>query len=152
MSVQIPKLLWDTLQTAFQMEAKRICRDAARLLGANEKELIQKVMPPQSKVKVQLVQDEEAPLSCPVLLSKGTLLRRCRAPSLLGTGRCLHHQTATIPATEDLPIQLTRLERIEERDDALWCNEATGEVYDEEGAIIGEYRDERLILYVLEDE
>jgi hypothetical protein len=152
MSVQIPQPLFESLQAAFLGEAKRICRDAAKILKVDEKELLQKVFPQSAKVKLQIVDTEEAPVCCQAFLQEDALLKRCRHPSLLGTGRCIYHQTATIPDIPATVTPLVRLERLEKGDCPLWCFEETGEVYDSTGAVIGEYRDETLILYVLEDE
>lgn len=152
MNVQIPQQLLESLQASFLGEAKRICRDAAKLLKVNEKELLQKVLPNASKVKLQVVDTDEAPTQCHALIQEQTILRRCRMPTLLGTGRCVCHQTAKLPELPEDCIQLVRIERIETNDTALWCNEATGEVYDSSGAIVGLYKNSELRLYVLEEE
>lgn len=152
MSVQISQHLLESLQSVFLGEAKRLCRDAASILKVPEKELLQKVLPQSSKVKLSVLDDKDAPTSCPALLHQDNLLRRCRCPSLLGTGRCIHHQTVSIPELPDSVKQLTRLERLAKDDDPLWCDETTGEVYDSSGAVVGEYRDETLYLYVCEED
>lgn len=152
MNIQIPKPLFDTLTAAFRGEAKRLCRDAARILNQPEKELFEKVFPPGSALKLHIFDTEEAPIQCPAFILEKNLLRRCRAPTILGTGRCACHQTAKIPEIPEHVQQLTRLERVAAADTPLWCNEDTGEVYDSSGAIVGLYKNERLTLYVLEDE
>lgn len=152
MNVQIPQQLLESLQASFMGEAKRICRDAAKLLKVNEKELLQKVLPSASKIKLQVVDTNEAPTQCPALIQEESILRRCRMPTLLGTGRCMCHQTAKLPQLPEDCIQLVRMERLAVNDDALWCNEATGEVYDSSGAIVGLYKDSELRIFVLEDD
>jgi hypothetical protein len=152
MNVQIPQQLLESLQASFLGEAKRICRDAAKILKVNEKEMLQKVLPQANRVKLLVVDTNEAPTQCPALIQEESILRRCRMPTLLGTGRCLCHQTVTIPNIPEECIQLVRMERMEQNDDPLWCNEATGEVYDSSGAIVGLYKNSELHLYVLHEE
>ncbi len=150
MSVQLPTSLLETIQSAFQGEAKRICRDAAKLLRVPEKEVYEKVFPAGSKVKVQLVGDS-SPMSCPAFLHEGKLLRRCRGPCLLGTERCVQHQTTVIPSVPDRVQSLTRIEPGEDRP-PLWCNEETGDVYTRTGDLAGHMKDGRLSLFVLDSE
>lgn len=152
MNVQIPQQLLESLQASFLGEAKRICRDAAKILKVNEKELQQKVLPNASRIKIQVVDTDEAPTQCHALIQEQSIFRRCRMPTLLGTGRCICHQTAKVPSLPEECTQLVRMERIEANDDPLWCNEATGEVYDSSGAIVGLYKNSELRLYVLEEE
>ena len=152
MNVQIPQQLLESLQASFLGEAKRICRDAAKILKVPEKELIQKVLPAGSRVKLQVVDTNDAPTQCPVFLQEDCILRRCRQPTLLGTGRCVCHQMAKIPEVPEDVLQLTRLERIKTSDTPLWCNEATGEVMDSSGTIIGQYKNSGLTLYILDEE
>lgn len=149
MSVTLPQSLLETLQSAFQGEAKRLCRDAAKLLRVPEKEIYEKIFPPGSKVKLAVVDDSSVPLTCPAFLHEGTLLRRCRHPCLLGTGRCLQHQTTHIPSIPESIQQLTRLEPIEGQP-PLWCNEATGDILDQEGAYVGKLKDGSLYLFTLD--
>lgn len=152
MNVQIPQQLLESLQASFLGEAKRICRDAAKILKVPEKELIQKVLPQGSRVKLQVVDTNEAPTQCPAFVQEEMILRRCRLPALLGTGRCVCHQTAKIPAIPEDVLQLTRLERYTAEDSPLWCNEATGEVIDSSGVVVGLYKNSELTLFVIEDE
>jgi hypothetical protein len=152
MNIQIPQQLLESLQSSFLGEAKKICRDAAKILKVPEKELIQKVLPSGSRVKLQVVDTNDAPTQCPVFLQEDCILRRCRQPTLLGTGRCVCHQTAKIPDVPEDVLQLTRLERMKQGDSPLWCNEATGEVLDSSGTIVGEYKDSELTIYILDEE
>ena len=142
MSIHIPLSLLETIQSAFTGEAKRLCRDAAKILKVSEKELLHKILPNGSKIK--LVDDNSAPITCPAIIKEG-ILTRCRSPCILGTGRCLHHQTAVIPITDSL-TPLTRLEGM-----SMWCNEETGDVYESTGTIIGKYKDNTIKVFVLED-
>jgi len=150
-SIKIPSSLFDTFQAALKTEAKRVCRDAAKLLRRPEAEVLAIVLDPKNQVSLQILHDNDLPDSCPVLLQHSTLIERCRIPCILGTGRCLKHQTVTQIPTLPLTIQsLTRLECIGEQPTPLWCDEATGIVYDSTGSVVGTYSSERLELFVLE--
>ena len=137
-TMQIPSSLFESLQASLQQEAKRICRDAAKLLRVPEKELEQKVL--KTMPKITLVKDQ-TPSNCLVLL-QNTLPYRCRLPCLLGTGRCHKHQEMTVPEGGTL----TRISDSER----LWCDEETNIVYNEHAQEVGTCKNSRLTLFVLE--
>lgn len=151
LNIKIPSSLFDTLQSALKTEAKRVCRDAAKLLRRPEAEVLAILLDPKNQVSLQILHDKDLPDSCPVLLQHSTLIERCRTPCILGTGRCLKHQSVHhIPEFPPSVQSLTRLECTEEQTTPLWCNEATGIVYDSSGSVIGNYKNERLELFLLE--
>jgi len=150
-TIKIPSSLFDTLQAALKTEAKRVCRDAAKLLRRPEAEVLAIVLDPKNQVTLQILHDKDLPDSCPVLLQHSAVLERCRIPCILGTGRCLKHQSVHhIPEFPSTVQSLTRLECTEECPNPLWCDEATGIVYDSSGSVLGTYRSERLELFLLE--
>jgi hypothetical protein len=154
MSVVFPASLLQTLQTTFHAEAKRLCRDAAKILRVPEKELTSKVLGKYtSNCIFKILDDNDAPTTCPIIIKQGPIFERCRCPCVLGTGRCLSHQTAANPP--DVTNHLVRLTRLEPHPDlceTLWCREETNEVYDQSGAVIGEREDECIVLYTLGSE
>lgn len=140
MSVSIPQTLLATLQAAFDVEAKRIARDAAKLLRVPEKDVLE-VIKKVPKVQFKVIDDSEIPTSCPVFKrsSSTTMLTRCRAPCILGTGRCAHHQNqANIPEVPDTKKPLTRVKRPQETDQELWCDEETRKIYNASGEEVGQ--------------
>ena len=152
-TLAISETLLDTLKRAFEREGARLCRDAARILKVPEKELTKAVMNSTQPFKLKVFDDDDVPQTCPIMLQTDLILERCRGPCLMGTGRCLRHQTAAAPP--DLPdtVQtLTRLERRDPADPPMWCDETTGNVYDSSGKIIGWFKDEVLELFELCEE
>jgi hypothetical protein len=150
-TVKIPSSLFDTLQSVFKLEAKRICKDVAKILQKPEKEVLDKVF--QSQIILQVLEDHEETLSCPVFLKHETVIERCRVPCILGTGRCLKHQTFTsIPELPSTVQRLTRIECTADTTEPLWCDEMTDYVYNTSGAHIGWYTNERLTLVEFEDD
>ena len=150
-SVKLPKSLLTTIQTAFKLEAKRLCRDIATILQKPEKELIEKVL--QSQCTLQILEDNDETHSCPILIRHSVVLERCRRPCLLGTGLCIHHQsTTTIPEVPSSLKTLTRIECSSDHTAPLWCDETTGYVYGTDGAQVGWYKNERLTLVEFEEE
>jgi len=147
-SVKIPSSLFDTFQAVFKVEAKRICKNAALMLNRPEKEVLNKIV--GSQLTIQILDDHDMPISCPVIMRHRTILERCRRPCLLGTGRCLTHQAVAVQ--DSLPSNIQKLTRIESSDqyEPLWCDESTGTVYNSSGSIVGFYKDEQLELYILE--
>ena len=152
MSITIPKLLLDTLEKRFAEEAKRVCKDAARILRRPEKELLAllKQMP---KLKLSVADDSDFPTVCPIILQRHKILERCRGPCLLGTGRCLKHQNAPEPPEVPSTLQvLVRIQKCDELDTQLWCDETTRQVFDSSGTAVGELTEENVLeLFTLEE-
>jgi hypothetical protein len=141
--MKIPKSLFDSLQTSLNQEAKRLCRDAAKILKIPEKDLVGKII--NKMPKITIIEDNSTPYTCPVLI-ENNLLERCRRSCLLGTGRCLEHQNSSNPEPTTQK-QLTRIQSTTDSPNALWCYESTGDVYNKELKIIGQYKNNRLTLY-----
>ncbi len=151
MSIQIPKSLYDTFQNFLLGEAKRICKESAKLLHLPEKEVQQRVLKKLPKVSVTLVRDSDTTNSCPVLLPNSKLVQRCRQPCILGTSRCIQHQhMKNIPECLDRTL-LTRIAPSDSNNQALWCNEETHDIFNEEGDIVGIYKDGTLTMYKYEE-
>lgn len=153
MSISIPQTLLATLQAAFDTEAKRIARDAAKLLRVPEKEVLDtiKKIP---KIQFKIIDDSEIPNSCPIFKRSisSTVLTRCRAPCVLGTGRCLQHQKQSIlPEVPETKKSLTRVKRIQDTDQELWCEEDTRIIYNANGEQIGQLtEDDSIEIYELD--
>jgi hypothetical protein len=141
--MKIPKSLFESIQASLNQEAKRLCRDAAKILKVSEKELQDKILKKMPKIEIH--DDNEMPYSCPVL-TENNIIERCRKPCLLGTGRCYTHQVSTIPEHTS-QIILTRLHLVNSSSEPLWCNEIDGNVYDKTSSIVGHYINNRLTLY-----
>lgn len=146
MPLAFPTSILEVLQQTFHQEAKRLCKDAAHILKVPEKELTAQVLGRLPRNFLQLIDDEDSPKTCPILIQKDTVYERCRGPCLLGTGLCLSHQTSQPPP--DLPDSSLKLTRLA-YEMPLWCCEDTQQVYDASGAIVGELEQGELILYTL---
>jgi len=145
-TVKIPVSLFDTLQSTFKLEAKRICKSVASILKQPEKEVLDLIL--KSQLQIQILEDHEQSVSCPVLVQHENILERCRAANILGTGRCIKHQAVTrIPELPSTLKQLTRIECTSDTTDPLWCDEVTGFVYTSSGIHTGWYVNERLTLF-----
>lgn len=151
MAVAFPASLLQALQDSFHQEAKRLCRDAAKILRVSEKELTAKVLGKVSANSIfKILDDNDAPTTCPAIIKQGAIFERCRCPCVLGTGRCLNHQTASPPPdVSNHSLRLTRLEQHADIQEPLWCREETNEIYDRSGAVIGEREDDCIVLYTL---
>lgn len=151
MSIQIPKSLYDSFQNFLIGEAKRICKESAKLLHLPEKDVQQRVLKKLPKVSVSLVRESDSYISCPILIPNSKLAQRCRQPCVLGTGRCIEHQhIQEIPEYLEHTI-LTRIAPSEDIEQGLWCNEETHDVYDKDGSVVGMYKDGTLRRYTYEE-
>lgn len=154
MSVSIPQTLLATLQAAFDAEAKRVARDAAKLLRVPEKDVLE-VIKKVPKVQFKVIDDSEIPTSCPIFKRSAstTVLTRCRAPCILGTGRCAHHQKQSIvPDVPDTKKPLTRVKRLQESDQELWCDEEAHVIYNAAGEQVGQLtEDDTIEIYELDE-
>ena len=154
-TVIIPQTLYETLQTAFLAEGKRLAADAARILGVDEKELVKKLFS-SNRVAITLVEDSERPLSCLVPIQENVVLRRCRRPCVLGTSRCVSHQDIThIPELEadiDSSKILTRLGTHPDIKEPLWVAEETSQIFNSKGNCVGRRTDDGIQLWAFPSE
>lgn len=152
----IPELLMRTLKQAFDQEQKNLCRQAAKILRVPEdqvKTIVSKAMTP---LQFEIYDEEEKRQTCPVFVQRSVVLERCRGPCLMGTARCLQHQSVQEPPElPDTIESLTRVERPDATDTPMWCNESTHDIYNAEGKIVGKYDDNnngQLTLFTFIDE
>jgi len=153
--LKISDALLSTLIQAFERERRNLCYDAAKILRVPEKQVDQIVKQAMSTVTFTVFEEDEKRQTCPILIQTAVVLERCRGPCLMGTGRCLKHQTVpNPPEISDVQEPLTRIERIDASLPPLWCNERTEDVYNAEGNIIGHYnKDENVLsLFTFEEE
>jgi hypothetical protein len=156
MSISVPQSLLSVLQASFDLEAKRVAKDVSKLLKIPEKEILQlvKQMP---KIQLKVHNDDDTPCVCPIFLVKDTLLERCRLPCILGTGKCIHHQSEKEPPCIPEPIQkLTRLSLPAtegSKHESYWCDEETKHVYNSKCKYVGYLNeDNELELYEMGNE
>jgi hypothetical protein len=151
-TMKIPKSLFETIQGICKMEARRLCREAAVLLDRPENELIEKVLQSQPQTILEIIEDANISVSCPILIQKEKIYERCRRPCILGTERCLRHQSIHTLCEPNVPVQtMTRIETTMTDNQHLWCDETTSFVYDSNSKIVGTYKNECLELFVFED-
>lgn len=151
MSITIPRSLLQTLQVSFDTEAKRIAKDVSKILNVQEKDLLQhlKKMP---KVQLTVQDDSDVSTICPILLRGGSLLCRCKKPCILGTSRCIDHQSVeTIP---DIPEHIIKLTKISNPnlEEPYWCDEETKNVYNKSGTLVGILTEENILKLYTYDE
>jgi hypothetical protein len=153
--LKISDALLSTLIQAFERERRNLCYDAAKILRVPEKQVDQIVKQAMSTVTFTVFEEDEKRQTCPILIQTAVVLERCRGPCLMGTGRCLKHQTVPDPPESSaIPAQLTRIERTDAIQPPLWCNEETEDVYNAEGKVVGHYdKDENILsLFSFEEE
>jgi hypothetical protein len=151
MSLTFPKSLLQTLQTAFEAEGKRIAKDVSKVLNVEEKELLQ-ILKKIPKVQINSLDDSDCSTSCPVLFRNGSLAYRCKKPCILGTSRCIHHQTTDPIAS--IPEHIVNVTKIchSGLQDSYLCDEETKNVYDSFGKQVGELTEENTLCIYTFDE
>lgn len=137
MSLTIPQTLFTTLQVCFDNEAKRIGREMAKLLDVPEKEVLQ-ILKNVPKISLTLHDDTEYYSSCPVTIQSNSIAYRCRRGCILGTNRCVEHQTISSDVEKEAEQnKIIKLTRLRTNDSCYWCDEQTNAVYDSSGKQIG---------------
>jgi hypothetical protein len=142
-TIPIPLLLLNTLKASFEKEGKKMCTDIAKTLGLPPQDVIKKVF---GKMNLEVI-DYDKPSRCRILQKNEDeeVYRWCSMPCILGTERCINHQTEKMANPQiKLPLQ-----RIETENEILWLNENT--VYNSNGEEIGFLRDGELYLVEFKD-
>jgi hypothetical protein len=135
--IAIPYILLETLQIAFQKEAKKICREVANTVGLDPTDVYQKVCK-NSKIQIY---DLDVPAECPRLYKNGSIYSRCSRPCVLGTGKCLSHQN-TIQKEPEVEKTVNRLIGT---DEPLWVQDSN--VLNLNGENVGHFQDGQLFRY-----
>jgi hypothetical protein len=104
-TLPIPRLYWDTFESALQAHVRRLAKDVATCLGQDEKPLLKALL--TEKTTAYLFEEEGQALvdleemRCPFLVASSLnpeILERCRQPILLPHGRytcCPSHEGHT---------------------------------------------------------
>jgi hypothetical protein len=160
MSLSLPKTLIAGLDAVFQREAKKLASDIAKALKRPEKEVLD-ILKKAEKIQYKIYNTDDDNLTCPVFLEGATLVQRCRRPCILGTNRCIQHQTVQyIPEYSETLTELTRCicTSTETTQSCILLDEISNMVYNQDGSCIGELLDDpdsenKKILYefILED-
>ncbi len=154
-SIHLSKGIVTELKLAFEREAKRMCKDAAHILRVPEKDLTKQVLDRLQKTSLAVIQDDDLPRECPVLLqyTQSSIVERCRCVTVLGTARCFQHQKEPNPpdSIQASTCVLTRISLPNWSEEPVWVNEATNEVVNRQGEIIGERIDETITFYEYEE-
>lgn len=98
-TLPLPKLYWDTFQSALQSKVKRLAKEIATTLGESEQPLLKALL--NEKVGVYLVEEEGdemidlRSMRCrhfQPTAENAAIWRRCGQPIVLGKMACLHHE------------------------------------------------------------
>ena len=147
---QVPRILWESLESVLLAQGRIFVKDIARRLEVDEKELLRRVMP-SSKIKVYLHDTQTESLQCQAFTHTDSVTHRCRRPVLLGMPFCSSHFKDRLMVIE--PPEENIVERIQDAPDRpqLW-KKHDNTVIDSKGNTKG-YYDEysgKLTLYEIE--
>lgn len=161
MSLPIPKNLIASLDAVFQREAKKLGADIAKALRLPEKEVLD-VLKKMDKIQYKIYDTDENETTCPVFINASKVAERCRRPCLLGTNRCLHHQSNANVCNYDSSLkELTRCVCSDPttQEKTLLLEEDTNLIYNSSGDTIGiieddeeEYNKKVLYEFIIEPE
>lgn len=112
-TLPLPKLYWDTFQSALQSKVKRLAKEVAATLGESDQPLLKALL--NEKVGVYLVEEDgDEMIDLPSMRCKhiqptaenAAVLRTCGQPVVLGKTACLHHElhSTTTPSVAHLPV------------------------------------------------
>lgn len=147
---QVPRILWESLESVLLAQGRIFVKDIARRLEVDEKELLRRVMP-SSKIKVYLHDTQTESLQCQAFIHTDIVTHRCRQPVLLGMPFCSHHFKDRLLIIE--PPEENIVERIQDAPDRppLW-RKFDKTVIDSKGHTKGQYNEYtgKLTLYEVE--
>jgi hypothetical protein len=150
MSLTIPQTLLKTLQATFDSEARKLAKDAAKILKVPEKEVLE-IIKKTPKVQLQVLDDTEMVNTCPIYIQSEKVMARCRNPCIIGTGKCLEHQKTPIKNVDETKfIKLTRIKVLDttiSEPEPLWCNEEDKLIYNSMGQKVGILNEDNNIEY-----
>jgi hypothetical protein len=125
----IPLPLLETLQLAFEKEAKKLAEDVAKSLGLSKQEVIKLVL---KKTNLKVIEWEQPP-GCSILQHTNSIHIRCGRPCLLGTEKCSIHQKESDYEPEiKMPLRKIIIDK-----DSFWVYEETGAIYNTHGEKLG---------------
>ena len=143
-TVPIPLQLLENLQNVFQSEARKLCREVATTLGIPSQHVIQNVLTDMPKLPLQVF-DLDVPPLCMCLLNEEKMWFRCRKPCVLGTGRCIHHQS--VKQEEPESEKVYRRIAHKELNETLWADEQSSTVWNAKGECVGEIHGQTLFRF-----
>jgi hypothetical protein len=98
-TLPIPKIYWDTFQTALQSKVKRLAKEVATCLGQSEQPLLKALA--SQKVDAYLFEEEGSEyidvksMRCKHLTpssENAAVLITCNQPIILGKAACIYHE------------------------------------------------------------
>ena len=114
-TLPLPRLYWDTFESALQAQVRRLAKEISSCLGEDEKPLLKALL--AEKTTAYLFEEEGQALvdldtmRCPFLVPSSlnpSILERCNQPILLPLGRftcCPSHEGIPAPPPPSLQLQ-----------------------------------------------
>ena len=149
-TLPIPKLYWDTFQSALQSKVKRLAKEIAVTLGESEQPLLKALS--AEKVDAYLFEEEGAEMidlqsmRCKHLLptsENSAVLRPCLQPVVLGKTACLHHEITSGTPPQNVPI----LKSVKDMDGTTYWVDGNSVRRKEDLSCIGFYTGEKLRIF-----
>ncbi len=139
MSYQLPKLIWESFESAFYAESRNYLRSLADALKTNPNDLIKAVIPSKDSLKVLLYETEDIQ-ECKAFVPhplKADFAIHCRKPVFPGEDWCALHQHARYGIQRTLEKPATwRPIKVPSELPALWLNEKD-QVVNSDGIVCG---------------
>jgi hypothetical protein len=149
-TLPIPKLYWDTFQSALQAKVKRLAKEVAATLGQSEQPLLKALS--AEKVDAYLFEEEGAEMldiqsmRCKHLLPTSenpAVLRPCLQPVVLGKTGCLHHEITSGSRAQNVPI----MKSVKDMDGTTYWVDGHSVRRKEDLSCIGFYTGEKLCIF-----
>jgi hypothetical protein len=145
---QVPRLLWESLESVLLAQGRVFVRDIARRLAVDEKELLRQVMP-KDKIHVYLHDTQTEDMQCHAFVQTDSVIHHCRRPVTLGSEFCfLHFRDRLHVHSHDESDHVQQLETSADRP-PLW-KRADGSVINAKGDVVGMYNKETAVLTMYE--
>lgn len=148
-TLSLPKPLWDELENALMIKSKQLISEIAKVLRVDEKPLLQEFRSKKTNVMLlELDRDEEDKYECSALITTTKVAHLCRKPTLYGKKFCPEHEYFRATANMESKPQVQKLSCCEE---PLFVDTLTQQVYTVDYDRVGYIRNEKCIVFEIED-
>jgi len=141
----IPRCLWESLDAVLYSKGVSLAKELAKELGVSPQPLIAQLNAVE-RTKFTIIPDDDAnTYQCQEPISSGTVVMRCRQPTMSVSKLCSHHERNS----SVVPVNLPLVERIITSESTYVTKDSI--VYSLDGTQCGKIKGDMLKIFVISD-